>query len=373
MKHLLSVLLLLCLLTGCGEAPSSPAPEPDSAPVSPVYTDWSQLTPYSPEEAEAQYTCFEPYSGSGTLQARNDYGLLLPYIGAELVVDNYIAFALPLYGLATADGQVVTEPVYAGISMENGFLLLYRGEGTARHKEVWGSWVEGGFHLTVAAPDGSWVREVDGYEVCSIDGLLATADRGALSYWNTQGELVRSFSADIFEPYFGDDFIWNGEGGPWLDHADSRVAYVTSNDPAPDGDQRLRLYLDLEQGTVRKTPPDGYPEEIDYESFYEEEPEFPGYRHSGHITDPVTGQRYYPAHTDTEGPSEYHLLSESGEVLLTDFDNLWVSFPQIIDGRIACVEDQDGYAHTMAGGTFRWRRLDTGECVFQFPIRTNSD
>lgn len=365
MRRAALILLLLCLLTSCGTAP------PLEETVSPVYTDWSKLTPR--EEEAPLYTRFEPYSGSGPLQARNDYGLLLPYIGAELTVDNYICYALPLYGLTTAGGQVVTEPVYASISLENGFLLLYRGEGMARHKEEWGSWVEGSFNLTVAAADGSWVREVDGYEVCSIDGLLATADRGALSYWNTQGELVRSFSADVFEPYFGDAFIWNDEGGPWLDQADSRVAYVTSNDPGPDGDQPLRLYLDLEQETVRETPPDGYPAEIDYESLYEELPEFPGYRNVWDITDPVTGTRYYYAYTDTEGFPERRLLSETGEVLLSDFDSLWIPFPQIINGCVACVDYQDAISMRMAGGTFRWQRLDTGACVFRFPIRSNSE
>ncbi|WP_298019879.1 hypothetical protein [uncultured Dysosmobacter sp.] len=364
MKRLLISLLLLCLLTGCGTAP------PPEETVSPVYTDWSKLTPR--EEEAPLYTRFEPYSGSGPLQPRDDYGQLLPYIGAELTVDNYICDALPLYGLTTADGQVVTEPVYASISMENGFLLLWRGSDQLYQQE--GSQLErGDFDLTIAAPDGSWVRTVDGYYVYSTEGLLVTADQGNLFYWNDRGELVHQFSADIFRPYLGDRCAWNDEGGPWLDQADGRVVYLTSYNHSPDGDQPLRLYLDLEQEAVRETPPDGYPAEIDYESLYEEPPEFPGYRNVWNITDPVTGVRYYYAYTDTEGPPERRLLSETGEVLLPDFDSLWILFPQIINGCVACVDYQDAISMHMAGGTFRWQRLDTGACVFRFPIRSNSE
>lgn len=369
MKRLLVFLISFCLLTGCGTAPEAEtAPPPE--PVSPVYTDWSRLTPY---EADGPlYTYFEPYSGSGDLQPRDDYGPLLPYIGAEPAVDNYIADRLPLYGLVTADGRVVTEPVYASIFVGDDFLLLERGSAQLFQQRD-PMLIRGDFDLTMAAPDGSWVRAVDGYYVYSIKGLLVTSDHGDLSYWNGQGELVHHFSVDAFRPYLGDGYIWNDEGGPWLEQADGRVVYLTSYNHSPADGAPLRLYLDLEQNTVRETPPDGYPVEFDYERLYEETPEFPGYRNIWAITDPVTGQRYYQAHTDTEGPPEHHLLSESGEVLLTDFDSLWVPFPQIINGCVACVDYQNPYTAAMAGGTFRWCRLDDGECVFRFPIRSNAD
>lgn len=369
MKRLLISLILFCFLTGCGTVPVPEKPRVPE-PVSPVHTDWSQLTPYEPPESV--YSYFEPYSGSGPLQPRDDYGLLLPYIGAELAVDNYIADRLPLYGLSTADGQVVTEPVYASISMENGFLLLERGSPQLYQQEE-PVLVRGDFDLTVAAPDGSWARALDGYYVYSVKGLLATSDHGSLSYWNDRGELVHQFSADVFRPYLGDRYTWNDEGGPWLEQVDERVVYLTSHNHSPDGGQPLRLYLDLEENTVRETPPDGYPAEMDYARLYEEPPEFPGYRSIWGITDPVTGEKYYYAHTDTEGPPDHHLFSETGEVLLTDFDSLWTPFPQIIGGYIACVEYQNDFSQTMADGTFRWHRLDDGECVFRFPIRSNAE
>ena len=43
MKQLIVSLLALILLAGCASPVPEPAPEPE--PVSPVYTDWSKLTP----------------------------------------------------------------------------------------------------------------------------------------------------------------------------------------------------------------------------------------------------------------------------------------------------------------------------------------
>ena len=154
MKRLLVFLLSFCLLTGCGTAPkaeSAPPPEP----VSPVYTDWSKLTPYA--STEPLYAYFEPYSGDGPLQPRDDYGPLLPYIGACSSTGSYMG-DLPLIGLVTTDGQLVTDPVYAAMETSAAywpdptqpcsFLILYRGQVHDRIQEEWGTWVDGGFDYT---------------------------------------------------------------------------------------------------------------------------------------------------------------------------------------------------------------------------------
>lgn len=369
MKKLLCMLTALCLLAGCGARETESAPEPE--PVSPVYTDWSKLTPYEP--SESLYTYFDPYSGTGPLQPRDDYGPLLPYIGAEVSVDNYIMDSLPLYGLATGSGQLVTAPCYADISIIDEFLLLY--EGSPDGVVGSDSWAGGTYKRTLAALDGSWVRELDGYWPGSAGhGLLVTCGSdGSLTFWNTAGEAAAQFPSTLFAPWFKDTFCWGEEGGPWLDWQDDRVVYITSYNHSPGGGEPLRLYLDLKSGTVAQTPPEGYPAEIDYEQLYEKPPGFPGYRNIQRITDPVTKESCYEAYTDTEGPSEHHLLSEDGEVLLSDFEDLWVSFPQIINGCAARVEHPAGSLYSMAGGTFGWYRLDSGECVFRFPIRSNAE
>ena len=142
MKRLTISLLALILLTGC----ASPAlePIPDSKPVSPVYTDWSKLTPYEP--VKEQYTYADTYRDDGILQPSGDYDFLLPYIGSYLDTDSYMG-PLTTLGLVTADGRLVTPPVYAEIERVKDwqtqtyapFLLLYRGEVTGRYENEWGS------------------------------------------------------------------------------------------------------------------------------------------------------------------------------------------------------------------------------------------
>ena len=57
MKRLTVSLLALILLAGCASPAPEPAPEPE--PLSPVYTDWSKLTPYEP--AKEQYAYADTY------------------------------------------------------------------------------------------------------------------------------------------------------------------------------------------------------------------------------------------------------------------------------------------------------------------------
>ena len=360
-RRVLPLVLALCLLTGCGAAvPGSPAEA-----VSPVYTDWSKLEPYQP--STGTYTLFEPYSGSGTLLPRDDYGPLLPYVGTVAEVDNYIVDKLPLYGLVTADGRVVTDPVYADIQAQSDFLVLYRGaeDGTSGSD----TWAGGTYHRTLAAPDGSWVREFDGYLTGDANaGLIVscTAD-GSLTFWNTDGEIAAQIPGERFQPWFSPDFEWGGEGGPWLYWPDTRMAYVNACDFNTGRD--LRLYLDLETGTVADTVPAGYPPEPDYDSLYSwtEPPEFPGYNYLDVITDDVTGKVYYFGHFcgEDESSSGYRLLDADGSVLQEhcDLTALGVWQPIVRAGLVSTIED----------GCFCYRSLADRSLVFRYPVRTNSD
>ena len=223
MKRLIVSLLALLLLAGCASPAPEPAPEPE--PVSPVYTDWSKLTPYEPEKE--QYAYADTYREDGVLQPSGDYGPLLPYIGSYLETQSYMG-PLTTLGLVTADGRLVTPPLYAEIEMARDwltntyapFLLLYRGEVTGRHENEWGSWVEGDFNLTVAAPDGSWVRELPpcygGGQLLSGDRLALALTDGSVLILNVDGSTAISFPASDLEPYLGEGFTWQWDGGPSL-------------------------------------------------------------------------------------------------------------------------------------------------------------
>ena len=99
MKKLIAAWLLpLLLLAGCAPQAETSVVQPDDT-GSPVYTDWSKLTPYEPQSPV--YTYHAGYSGADRFQPRDDYGALLPYIGRYASMEQYVIDALPFYGLVT--------------------------------------------------------------------------------------------------------------------------------------------------------------------------------------------------------------------------------------------------------------------------------
>ena len=375
MKRLTIALLALILLAGCAAPAPEPAPEPE--PVSPVYTDWSKLTPYEP--VEEQYSYADTYREDGTLQPSGDYGPLLPYIGSYLETDSYMG-PLTALGLVTADGRLVTPPVYAEIEMARDwltnaytpFLLLYRGEVTGQYENEWGSWAVGDFNLTVAAPDGSWVRELP---PCYGGGCLLSGDRlalaltdGSVLILNVDGSTSMSFPASALEPYLGEGFTWQWDGGPSLDWLADVGQVWKYDENAPDGDG-IVCWLDPDTGAVTADPPPGY-----VEPEYEFQPEaswsFPGYESCRDpFADPVTGKLYCQG-TRTDGSTIRDLLDEQGQVILENcklpywamgIEHGWQS-PWVWADRIACSED----------GMFCYYDLD-GTCVFRRTIQTNLD
>ena len=374
MKRLIVSLLALLLLAGCASPAPEPAPEPE--PVSPVYTDWSKLTPYEPEKE--QYAYADTYREDGVLQPSGDYGPLLPYIGSYLETQSYMG-PLTTLGLVTADGRLVTPPVYAEIEMARDwltnayapFLLLYRGEVTGRHENEWGSWVEGDFNLTVAAPDGSWVRELPpcygGGQLLSGDRLALALTDGSVLILNADGSTAMSFPASALEPYLGEGFTWQWDGGPSLDWVNDVGRVWKYDENAPNGNGTA-CWLDPDTGAVTADPPPGY---VEPEYAYQEGPElaFPGYNNWTTLTDPVTGKLYCHG-TRTDGSDIQDLLDEQGRVILEDctlpywamgIEHGWQS-PWIWADRIACSED----------GMFCYCDLN-GTCVFRRTIQTNLD
>lgn len=382
MRRLLAVLLPLLILSGCGalpapdttEVPETPAvqetPETPKTPKTgtPVYTDWSKLTPYEP--ARPVYTRHPGYCGDGALQAREDYGALLPYIGRYSSMERYVIDALPLFGLVTNEGALVSDPVYARISFFDGFLMLYRGdpEGTPG-----GDAYDGGtFSRTLAAADGRWVHELtDRYYVASGSGLLLTGGSGgALDLWNTEGEIVAHFDGAPFQARLGEDFTWGEEGGPYIDWTDDRVGYAVSyNVNGEYREEGVRLYLDFSTGAVTDTPPEGYPDEIDYEAMVDDTPEPPsveGCNYLVPITDQVTGetcfQGYYRGGEDEDG--SYALFDGEGRLLVESCGMAPFEEEVII---------RAGLYSSLEDGCFCFRTLADKQLVFRYPMGTNSD
>ena len=96
MKKLIAAWLLpLLLLAGCAPQAETSVVQPDDT-GSPVYTDWSKLTPYEPQSPV--YTYHAGYCGADRFQPRDDYGALLPYIGRYASMEQYVINTLPFYG-----------------------------------------------------------------------------------------------------------------------------------------------------------------------------------------------------------------------------------------------------------------------------------
>ncbi len=153
-------IVLILLLAGCKSTP--PAAEPPAESLSPVYTDWSKLTPY--EVPQAIYTRrYEDFTD--TLIPADDYGPLIPFSGAALSrswsggwTDTY-----HLSGLVTLEGEVVVDPVFSSvteiveyddighIAYDPGVLLLT--------KSVVGSEGEPESRSALCARDGSWCTD----------------------------------------------------------------------------------------------------------------------------------------------------------------------------------------------------------------------
>lgn len=374
MRRLLLLLLLLTLAGCAARTEEPPAPPAEEAPapaeeLSPVYTDWSKLTPYEP--VREVYTYHAGYRADDIFEPRGDYGVLLPYVGRYASMEQYVIEALPLYGLVTDRGELVSEAVYAEIDFRGEFLLLYRGD---PENGVSGgdSYAGGMFSRTLAAADGRWAHELtDSYYVTNGFGLLVTAATdGSLAVWNEDGEVVMRFDGGQFKPWLGDDFVWGMEGGPFLFLQDGRVCYVISY--LVNGEYRdapVRLYLDLTGGAVLTEPPAGYGQEPDYSAIYGEDPEPPevaGCRYLQPVTDPVTGEICFFGWRSGNGAEggHYALFDGAGDLLVEN-----VSMGTFEMGFIL----RAGLCSTLEDGCFCFRSLHGSELVFRRILRTNSD
>ena len=253
------VLALALLLSACGGPEPQQTPEPTPPPYG-VAVHWDVLTPRPENIAERRY---EGYTDR--LIPADDYGDLMPYIGGEAAADWEQSW---FYGLATHDGEIVTDPVYTEVNALGWF--DYR-QGKTRHEDV--------LILRSAVPTGSAPSQEpapdfeDRYGLAAIDGswytgqiytmLICGSQLGALLF-DTAGDAVMigldgqeifrwkagAIPVDGLDP---DDFFgWIANTvGPYMEFMSGYDEY---NEP-------IVRYVDLRSGAVYNERPADYDDE----------------------------------------------------------------------------------------------------------------
>ena len=266
------VLALALLLSACGGPEPQQTPEP-TPPPSGVAVHWDVLTPRPENIAERRY---EGYTDR--LIPADDYGDLMPYIGGEAGTDWEQSW---FYGLATHDGEIVTDPVYTEVNALGWF--DYR-QGKTRHEDV--LILRSAVPTDEASyPQDEWTPKFeDRYGLAAIDGswytgqiftmLICGSQLGALLF-DTAGDAVMigldgqeifrwkagAIPVDGLDP--DDAFGWIANTvGPYMEFMSGYDEY---NEP-------IVRYVDLRSGAVYNERP------VDYDDEYVEQGSISGDR-----------------------------------------------------------------------------------------------
>lgn len=255
------VLALALLLSACGGPEPQQTPEP-TPPPSGVAVHWDVLTPRPENLAERRYEGYTDH-----LIPADDYGDLMPYIGGEAATDWERSW---FYGLATHDGEIVTDPVYTEVNALGWF--DYR-KGKTRHEDV--LILRSAVPTDEASyPQDEWTPKFeDRYGLAAIDGswytgqiftmLICGSQLGALLF-DTAGDAVMigldgqeifrwkagAIPVDGLDP---DDFFgWIANTvGPYMEFMSGYDEY---NEP-------IVRYVDLRSGAVYNERPADYNDE----------------------------------------------------------------------------------------------------------------
>ena len=218
-------LALVLALSGCTTPPAAtpeftPTPEPSpEVTFSPVYTDWSKLEPYTPEDRREVYIRYwgEPRF---TLTPNPDYGTLTPFRGAAITGhmvgwnleewggDAYYSMTDRLYGLMTLDGKVVVDPVYNDVTG-----IVVKDE-TGRYDTFPGAKVytqyaadsPTRYRYTISATDGSWTT---GPVFIALSDTIGDEYEPYFGYYGYDGEALFALREDgylmLLDPYTGQE------------------------------------------------------------------------------------------------------------------------------------------------------------------------
>lgn len=246
------LLALALLLSACG----APAEAPESAqPQQGVAVHWDVLTPEAENIAERRY---EEYTDE--LIPADDYGPLVPYIGGEANGEWEQSW---FYGLATRDGEIITDPVYAGVQplVEMGASTIEEYYGDAMilrsavpcdtpPEEEWLPQYENRYGL--AAMDGSW------YTGQIYTDCICSCSLGAL-FFDTAGDIVMISGSDGSEL-----FRWEADSIPlegispsayYWEGSDARDGYMQYINWGENGDADY-TYVDLRTGSILSEKPE---------------------------------------------------------------------------------------------------------------------
>ena len=309
------LLAFALLLTACGAPEAEPSPTPGSSGGE-VAVHWDALTP-KPENVAKRW--YEGYTDE--LIPSDDYGELVPYIGGEMS-HQYVGTSW-YYGLATRDGVIITDPVYADVSAtDGGSALVLRtavpndapivDEWTPRHDDRYG----------LAAIDGSW------YTGQIYTDNICTSTLGAL-FFDTDGDVVMVSAEDGSEL-----FRWRADELPieglepspfYWEIVSVEGEYMRFTHWGTGGENRYD-YVDLRTGELLDTAPDVFNVVYDGETMRYDGGTFTvsdgavtinadsGETHTFPVPD-WAGEFFYP---DING--DRILIGHDGVTLLTDLD-----------------------------------------------------
>ncbi len=194
MKRIWSgLMIVLLLLTACT------APVEPSEPSVPVDSTAEQTAPTEEQPASSEAEQPEPYweEPLDHLVADDGYGKLVPYVGREGKApegEDPTDWDVYWYGLATTDGRVVTEPVYALVEQ----MWCYKGNWENERIPVYQLWTEkfwesdGTRLCAVAALDGSWCTEAVylGAQAIGPDRLVLADQENRLWFCDLEGNIT---------------------------------------------------------------------------------------------------------------------------------------------------------------------------------------
>ena len=293
MKQLLTFLVIFMLLTACAPTgkPSpelTPAPTPTATvttppvaapaptPVLEVQMQWTAPDErYDNSPWWAGVPCFYGEPMMEFIPA-SDYGLIYPYVGGFL--DGSFWESGLVYGLCTADGQIITAPVYGTV------FHLSDGEWEAYllHTVAEESGEDADKPCVLMATDGSWLMELESAKLHEVNGTfyyefydpgyLAAKMGGQWGILGYGGQVIEPFTHETPDGLYhegergADDGEWNWLGGECYqvvryDQSMGMVYEVAigelrfPGDLATTGDGYIYVYTRVEY-TYNKTKPD---------------------------------------------------------------------------------------------------------------------
>ncbi len=357
------------------EPSGTPTPSAEPAPSGPpVYTDWSKLDP--PDYPEDMYTYSPHYSGE-KLTPQDDYGMLLPYIGALVDLDDWEPETAYYYGVMDRSGRVVTDPAYDNVSLYGGYLVLTKltaapDDYTSLH------------YVTIAAQDGRWVREMGlqqsvTYAIDDSGFVACVGLDGEISFVNSDGEITCLVTKEVYAPLVGTDsfgfdfFTMSGDCNVFLSlEVYEGLGYLRVMEFTEDAREPFYIYLDPVTGAASLAPPEGHAAEPVYVSHEPVDengdpivPDVPGMMSVWATYDDATGELYYEGYAG-DGVT-YSIFDRDGNPVWEDYEMAESVYPLIVGGTMAFLEQSSGVI------CFARYDIVTHECIFRCVLRSDSD